>query len=630
MCGILGELTFTGYQTEKSKFLKLLSLSKNRGPDNSGYYSNDKNFQAGFNRLSVLDPSQYGNQPITSHGGRYVMVYNGEVYNYKDIKDSLLIKGYKFLGTGDSEVIINAFEEYGIENTIELLDGMFSIGLFDKKSESLYLIRDFAGIKPLFYGFDDKKLVFASQYDQVAVHPNFIDNNIDLSVLKLYLIQHFIPAPFGIINKTFQVRPGEYVIFNKTGIKTKKRYWKLPNKIDSLIYDENEALSVINNALHSSVRSQLISDVPVGAFLSGGIDSPLICYYANKILDGNLMAFTIGSDSVVHDETKISKKYAKLIGLHQFVEELNSKKVADVFNEISTSITEPFADFSIIPTFIVSKIAKQHITVALSGDGGDELFFGYERFWSIAKNLNIQNLSYFTKYILYGFDKIFFNNDNFNSNALFENQGMAHFNLHSRFLKKDLKDIAPHLQNIVIPDEYSVYNYPNQKNKLSLLNNMRLAEFYGMMQKTLRKVDIASMANGLEVRLPFLKKSFIEASLTLNPFLSYGINKGKLLRQKVILKSLLKSNIPKSPIGSVKRGFSIPLTRWLKDDLKDHFNDILLEKNSIEFFSMNKNSIENLVKNHLASKADNKWPIFTLYSLFSWKNNLKKFWAHRL
>ena len=150
------------------------------------------------------------------------MVYNGEVYNYKDIKNALLIKGYKFLGTGDSEVIINAFEEYGIENTIELLDGMFSIGLFDKKSESLYLIRDFAGIKPLFYGFDDKKLVFASQYDQVAVHPNFIDNNIDLSVLKLYLIQHFIPAPFGIINKTFQVRPGEYVIFNKTGIKTKK------------------------------------------------------------------------------------------------------------------------------------------------------------------------------------------------------------------------------------------------------------------------------------------------------------------------------------------------------------------------------------------------------------------------
>ena len=196
---------------------------------------------------------------------------------------------------------------------------------------------------------------------------------------------------------------------------------------------------VINNALHSSVKSQLTSDVPVGAFLSGGIDSPLICYYANKILDGNLMAFTIGSDSVLHDETKISKKYAKLIGLHQFVEELNSKKVADVFNEISTSITEPFADFSIIPNFIVSKIAKQHITVALSGDGGDELFFGYERFWSIAKNLNIQNLSYFTKYILYGFDKIFFNNDNFNSNALFVNQGMAHFNLHSRFLEKGFK-----------------------------------------------------------------------------------------------------------------------------------------------------------------------------------------------
>tara|TARA_Y100001970_G_C14229201_1_gene857556 strand:+ start:1175 stop:3049 length:1875 start_codon:yes stop_codon:yes gene_type:complete len=624
MCGILGEFSFNGIQTEKSRFLEILSLSKNRGPDNSGYYSNDKNFQAGFNRLSVLDLSKHGNQPITSHSGRYVMVYNGEVYNYKNIKDDLLIKGYNFLSTGDSEVIINAFEEYGIENTIGRLDGMFSIGLFDKKSEDLYLIRDFAGIKPLFYGFDNQKLVFASQYDQVVSHPNFIDNNIDPSVLKLYLTQHFIPAPFGIIKKTFQVKPGEYIIFNKTGIKRKNRYWKLSNEFDSLIHDESKALSIINDALNSSVKSQLISDVPVGAFLSGGTDSPLICHYANKILDGKLMAFTIGSDSAVHDETSISREYSKLLGLNQIVEKLNSRKVVDVFSEISSSITEPFADFSIIPTFIVSKIAKKNITVALSGDGGDELFFGYERFWSIAKNLNIQNFPYFIKYILYGFDKILFNNRNFNSACLFANQGMAHFHLNSRFINKDLNEIAPYLKNIFLPEGYSVYDYPKQKNQLNLLNHMRIAEFYGMMQKTLRKVDLASMANGLEVRLPFLKKSFIETSLMVSPFLSYGPNKGRLSRQKVLLKSLLKKNISKSPIANIKRGFSIPLTQWLKHDLKDYFNDILMEKNCIEYFCMNKNSIESLMRNHLESKTDNKWPLFTLYSLFNWKNNLKK------
>ncbi len=624
MCGILGEFSFNGIQTEKSRFLEILSLSKNRGPDNSGYYSNDKNFQAGFNRLSVLDLSKHGNQPITSHSGRYVMVYNGEVYNYKNIKDDLLIKGYNFLSTGDSEVIINAFEEYGIENTIGRLDGMFSIGLFDKKSEDLYLIRDFAGIKPLFYGFDNQKLVFASQYDQVVSHPNFIDNNIDPSVLKLYLTQHFIPAPFGIIKKTFQVKPGEYIIFNKTGIKRKNRYWKLSNEFDSLIHDESKALSIINDALNSSVKSQLISDVPVGAFLSGGTDSPLICHYANKILDGKLMAFTIGSDSAVHDETSISREYSKLLGLNQIVEKLNSRKVVDVFSEISSSITEPFADFSIIPTFIVSKIAKKNITVALSGDGGDELFFGYERFWSIAKNLNIQNFPYFIKYILYGFDKILFNNRNFNSACLFANQGMAHFHLNSRFINKDLNEIAPYLKNIFLPEGYSVYDYPKQKNQLNLLNHMRIAEFYGMMQKTLRKVDLASMANGLEVRLPFLKKSFIETSLMVSPFLSYGPNKGRLSRQKVLLKSLLKKNISKSPIANIKRGFSIPLAQWLKHDLKDYFNDILMEKNCIEYFCMNKNSIESLMRNHLESKTDNKWPLFTLYSLFNWKNNLKK------
>ena len=624
MCGILGEFLFDGKQTERSKFLELLRLSKKRGPDHSGYYTNHKNFQAGFNRLSVLDLSDNGNQPITSNNGRFVMVYNGEVYNYKELKNDLLKKGYRFSSTGDSEVIVNAFDALGIENTIQILDGMFSIGLFDKKLEEIYLIRDFAGIKPLFFGLGNKKLVFASQYDQIVLHPEFIQNNIDPKILKYYLMQHFIPDPYGIIKGTHQVRPGEYIKFNKNGKKTKKTYWALPKNINEFIADEDKAISIIDNALKNSVKSQLISDVPLGAFLSGGIDSPLICNYANKLMDNQLEAFTIGSDSDVHDESSKSKEYARLLKLRHCIEHLDGKKIVNIFEEISNSITEPFADFSIIPTYIVSKMAKEKVSVVLSGDGGDELFFGYERFWSIAKNLNIQNFPYSLKYLLYGLDKLFFNNKHLNSACLFPSQGEAHFNLNSRFDNKKVNEIAPGLSDILLPQDNTIYDYSKQDNLLDLLYEMRNAEFYGMMQKTLKKVDNASMANGLEVRLPFLKRTFIESSMKISPFLSFGPNKGKLSRKKVLLKKLLKTNIPKSPIDDVKRGFSIPLTKWLTSDLRDSFKNVLLDKKSIEYFDMNTKSIETLMNNHLQFKEDNKWQIFTLFSLFSWKNNLKK------
>ena len=622
MCGIFGEITLGRKQTEKSVFLKLLRLSKNRGPDKEGYYSNGSFLQFGFNRLKVLDLSENAYQPILSQNKRYVMVFNGEIYNYLDIKNKLKNKGFNFKSTGDSEVIINSFQFYGLSKTIEMIDGMFAISLYDNFKKNLHLIRDFAGIKPLHYGYNNKTVVFASQYNQIARHPIFCDNPYNQDVIKLYLSQHFIPAPFGIIKQSYQVMPGEVITFDKQGKKFQKRYWELPKKIEPTIFNEKEALKTISDSLNSSVKKQLISDVPLGVFLSSGIDSTLISLLAKKISNKSLNAYTIGSDSRVHDETEGAKKYAKMIGLKHTLKNMNGENALTLLDEINKCFTEPFSDLSLIPTNYVSKIAKKDVNVILSGDGGDELFFGYERFWSIAKNLKIQILPYFLKYSLYGVDKIISGNKYINSNCLFENQGDAHYNLHKRFNNLDMDKIFPSLKDILIPESFDIYRYKKPKNNLELLQLMRYSEFYGMMQKTLRKVDMASMNNSLEVRVPFLNKTFIESTLKIDPFLSYGPNTGRSVKNKILLKKILKSHLPNFKTDQFKKGFTVPLSKWLKEDLYKPISEVLMDDSLNDHFGLNKKALEKMLKDHSSSKSDNKWPLFTIYSLFQWRKNL--------
>lgn len=622
MCGILGEVAINGNLVSKALFMKLLSMSKNRGPDNSGYYQNEKYIQLGFNRLSILDLSNIGNQPIRSQSGRFVMVYNGEIYNYLDIKGLLQSNGINFFGTGDSEVIIEAFEYLGIKKTVKMLDGMFAIGLYDKKRKILHLIRDFAGIKPLYYGFNKKMLVFASQYDQIAKHPSFTNNSINPEVLKLYFSQHFIPAPFGLLKNTFQIMPGEIVTFDYRGNKIHNRYWELPSNNSYSINDSKVALEYIGESLNNAVKAELISDVPVSAFLSGGIDSPLICYYAQKHLDNRLNAVSIGSNSVVHDETLKANKYGKLIGVNHNSIKIDGKFTLDMLSGIINSIREPFADISLVPTFIASKIAKENGSVVLSGDGGDELFFGYERFSSIAKNIKIQNYPHLIKYGIYAIDRVIWGNKHFNSACLFNSQGNAHLNLQSRFSNDRICDLMPHLRGINNPHSYSTYDYKSTKDELTLLQNMRYAEFYGMMQKTLRKIDLASMANSLEIRVPFLKKSFIEKSLQINPYLSLSRNHNGGFDKKQILKKLLLQNIPESPSDNVKKGFSVPLKKWMGEELMEPITEILHDRKLIDYFGIETGEIDKLLFEHKNNRFDHKWPIFTIFSIFAWRSNL--------
>lgn len=605
MCGFLIEYTPKNLSS-KELFLDLLALSQKRGPDYQGFSSHKDIVQFGFNRLAILDLTEAGQQPMTSYANRYMIVFNGEIYNHQSLRKQLDFKSFR--GNSDTETITACLEEWGIKKTISSLDGMFAISIFDKLTNEITLVRDFAGIKPLFYGYSNGRLVACSQYDQLIAHPTFKNKSINPHVLKLYLQQHFMPAPFGLYEDTFQVLPGEMITFDLEGKKEHYRYWELTSKPDYSITSKSEAISFIEETLDSCVQEQLLADVSLGAFLSGGVDSPLICSFAKKY-DKDLKVFSIGSDSKVHDESERAKQFANALALKQEIWNLTAKETLNYWNEATKALHEPLADFSILPTYLVSKLAKKNVTVALSGDGGDELFFGYERFWSIGKNIKFQHYPSLIKKGIYGFDKYATGNKRINDVVLSSKQATAHESLHSRFRPTWLNKIAPELESVSLPNEWNVYDYTNEKDERALLGNLRKAEFYGMMQKTLRKVDLASMENSLEVRVPFLQKKMIEASLQIDPLLSYGSG-----NQKQLLKDILSKRIPSVEEEKVKKGFSIPLSKWIREDLKEEFSSKLLESD-FTGLGFDKKQIEKLLNSHVKGEQDLKWPLFTLYAL---------------
>jgi len=618
MCGIYGEYFPNTLLSKKEQFLKANDLNTSRGPDMSGYWTDSKFVQLGFRRLSIMDISENGNQPMLSMHQKFAMVFNGEIYNFISLKQELLSKGYTFKSDSDSEVLVNYFECFGIKNTLDVIEGMFAIALYDIANKSISLIRDFAGIKPLFYSYNTGNVVFGSRYDQVAKHKNSINNVIDQEVLRTYLKMHYIPAPYGILEDTFQVYPGECVNIDSKGKLSKYTYWEFPTlSEEDLICDKEEALQFLDSKLKESVKDQLEADVPLGTFLSGGIDSPLVTSYA-KANKQDLKAFTIGSDSKVHDESEDAKTYASLIGVDILLEKMFASDANKILNECMSNLQEPFADFSIIPTYELTKNASKSFTVMLSGDGGDELFFGYERFHSVFKNFNFTWLPHKLRYLAYGLDKLLFKNKHMNSCILSDTLSDAHKGLHSRTNTSILEKVFPSMVGI---DEKTLpfYKYSEKLTKNQFLHEMRKAEFYGMMQKTLTKVDRMSMANSIEVRVPFLQKKFIEAAMKIHPKLSF-----QKFQKKQILKDLLRKLVSNPPIDNKKRGFSVPLSKWLREDLKVEISKGIFNTTFIKKFNIDINTLQVVWEEHQQGRKDHKWFLFTIYSLQQWHENLKK------
>ena len=614
MCGILGEYSPKNSLLPLEKFKNLLNISKSRGPDESSIKSTSRKVRFGFNRLSILDLSTEASQPIWSPSGRYLIVFNGEIYNHIELRNRLGDFGSNITSHGDTVSLAYCIDKWGINKSIELLEGMFAIGIWDRQAKCLSLARDFAGIKPLFYGWNKNGFVFSSQYNQISNHPFFKDEQVNQSVLKLYISQHFIPPPFGLLKNTFSVFPGEIVKLDEHGKLEKTRYWSFP-KFENSIMDYNDAKNIIENEIQNSVKEQLLSDVPVGAFLSGGVDSPLICNYAKNYIIGDFNTFSIGSDSEIHDETHQSSQYAKALNTKHHIEKMTSENSFAYIDDILRKAGEPIGDSSILPTWKLSNVASSKVTVILSGDGADELFFGYERFKSIAKNHWLWKYPYSLRYFVRGLDRLILNDKFVNECVLSSSPGDSHFGLHSKQSNYFYNKLIPGLTKIAFPENYNLYQYSNPKTKNELLHMIRKVEFYGMLQKTLAKVDRASMANSIEVRVPFLKKFFVEKVV------KTGIEThSPMEKRKKILYDILNKSFPNINPQSNKKGFSIPLKNWIRKNYRSAFYEKLLDGNFCHSFGINSKKMEQMLNDHIYERNDYKWPLFTFYSLSVWND----------
>ena len=385
MCGILGQFTFSkaGQRAPgEVDFPRLVALMARRGPDDEGGWSDNRWCTLGFCRLAVLDLSPAGHQPMLTPDGRYVLVYNGELYNFSELRRELEQKGIRFRSTGDAEVVLFSLVEWGT-SALSRFNGMFALGFYDAVERRLILARDHAGIKPLYYLRRPEGLVFASQFDQILAHPWSKDSEVCADALAIYLRLGYIPAPYALLNNTHMLEPGQWLeVTNGEEIRL-GRYFVFPSYQEPDLY-AHYAYEAVDAVVTKAVRRQLVSDVPVGAALSGGVDSPLVVAKMRAVSNGALRAFTIGMNGDALDESTYATEYARQLGVDHYIEQLSLDRVPEMLNEVVAACGEPFADPSMFSALLLSRLARKHAKVILSGDGGDELFWGYAgRFSSI-------------------------------------------------------------------------------------------------------------------------------------------------------------------------------------------------------------------------------------------------------
>lgn len=609
MCGIAG---FCNRKNDSKEMIKCMTDAISyRGPDSYGFWEADNgDVVLGHRRLSIIDCSDRGAQPMRSHSGRFLLTYNGEIYNHKILREELVKEGISFRGNSDTETLVEAIDYFGVEVTLEKIKGMFAFALYDTGTRDLYLVRDRVGEKPLYYGFVNDKLTFASELSSFEAIP---DNNlkIDSGAVELYFRRGFIPAPYSIYSGIYKLEPGHY-------IKSSYPYRDFQNNVywsalevalkcheHPFKGDFYEATNELERILKEVIRGQMISDVPLGAFLSAGIDSSTVVSLMQEISDAPVRTFTVGITGSDYNEAPIAREIANILGTKHTEAYVSIPEIMKAIPTIADIYSEPHGDSSQIPTSIICKLARKDVTVMLSGDGGDELLCGYDRRynWAISEFAKkkrypevIQNIRASIKGVsgqgrsvqarklranslqgiysaIFGWDTSFVNTD---------------------YIYKDLNDLS----------EVSGFS------SFDALMYMDFMEY--MPDDNLAKVDRAAMHYSLETRIPLLDKDVVEFLWTLPIDMKYseGITKR-------VLRSVLYRHIPKELMERPKTGFSIPISEWLKTgELRNWAEDIL--KTSIDTEYLNKAKIMNIWENYL---NHNMWTDSIWYVLMfcAWK-----------
>lgn len=576
MCGIFG---VTDKRLDTARACEACNLLEHRGPNSMMYWENMETY-VGQTRLSINDLSPNGNQPFVVVG-KIVVAVNGEIYNYHQLKEELVGK-YTFKSGSDSEIVVHGFLEWGIDKLIKKLDGMYAISIYDMRDNKIYLIRDRVGIKPLYYSSINEKLVWASELKSISKYINNSELSIDNTALYDFLTYLYIPTPKTIYNEVKKLEPGYYIEYEiSTGNLINRKYWELAtDEIDKPI---DQVLMNVKKILGDAVQSHLLSDIPVGSFLSGGIDSSIVTYEASSRIK-HLKTYTIGFAEKTHDESDYAKELAKSIEVENILSIMNKSFMTDMTEEILKYFDEPFGDSSMFPTYFLSKITKKYSTVVLSGDGGDEVFGGYSRyigFEELMKKRKVIPKSNLVKYFIGSTNKyvkkIF--------RRLYKYLKLDDLEFYTIMIGGMISEEKVKYKKIFnISDNYDDYWYFRKyyKKDLSVKKRLQYLDFKTYLpDDILTKVDRTSMKCSLEVRVPLLSKELIEYMFSLpeNQVYYNETLKGLLVEN-------YKGKIPDSILYRKKMGFSIPQKKWRKEYLNDYstwqervLNDYYIKEN---------------------------------------------------
>lgn len=569
MCGIAG-FCMPGKNWE-IEIHKMNERMFHRGPDAGGYWkSEDDKVVFGHRRLSIVDLTPGGAQPMISASGRYAMVFNGEIYNYKKLKERLLSekKVSSFRGTSDTEVLLEAFEHYGVDATLQECKGMFAIALYDKQEKVLRLMRDRVGEKPLYYGFVNGRFVFASDLGSIREMENF-HNPIETKVLNIYFVHGYIPAPYSIYQDIYKLEPGCVLTIQEPFTKDQIRivpYWSmmdaaLQGEKNPFKGTEQEASLELERLLKEAIKDQMVADVPVGAFLSAGIDSSTIVSLMQELSGSKKVhTYTIGMQDKDFNEAVIAKQIAGIIGTEHTEMYIDQDDAKAVIPQLAKMFSEPFADSSQIPTYLVSKLTRQHVTVSLSGDAGDELFCGYGMYTSVERIWNkMKGVPYFVRKPI---STVLTHNPLIKDKILQNKSLLLGAKSIEQLYEYDCQEerLARKLSLDQSPCAFAHSEYPagflkDPKSNLMLMN-MKMYH----PDDILVKVDRAAMAVSLETRVPMLDRDVIEFAWSLP--IEYKYSDGVTKR---VLRDILYRYVPKEIMERPKTGFSIPIHRWLKE-----------------------------------------------------------------
>lgn len=601
MCGIAGYLSMNSVNAIDI-LQQMVDTISHRGPNDSGvWFDSESGIALAHRRLSIVDLSPQGHQPMKSACERYVIVFNGEIYNHNQLRTEL--KQTLWRGHSDTEVILAAIVAWGIETALTKFVGMFAIALWDCQEKVLTLVRDRIGEKPLYYGFQNNTFMFASELKALKVHPDFL-NEIDRDALCSYLRYCYIPAPYSIYKGINKLLPGSYLqlaLNEKNKTVTPKHYWTLAQVIKNgsatpFMGSDAEAITALDMQLKQSIGLQMLADVPLGAFLSGGVDSSTIVALMQVQSNRPVKTFSIGFDNASYNEAHYAKAITQHLGTEHHELYISSNDAIHVIPTLGTIYDEPFADSSQIPTFLVAQMARQQVTVSLSGDGGDELFCGYNRYiwikrlWHKISWLPLPTRRLFAKAIRLLPPRYW--------QALYA--VLVHYlpsRFHATLIGDKLHKLAERLINVKNDDALfysllSVWQHPadlmlNATEPQTILTNIQqwqpllpniiermmcLDTLTYLPDDILVKVDRAAMAVSLETRVPFLDHRIVEFAWQLPLTMKYRQGQSKWL-----LRQVLYQYVPKHLIERPKMGFGLPIGQWLRYELRDWAESLLDE-----------------------------------------------------